>query len=203
MTLGLTPSESDESQGVLGDTYQKEHSVLESSSSRRGGGGIANSSSSTSSSTSSSGGGGGDDDNDNDNDNGNDNNNSNGNNDCNEKMLDDKVMEKIPLSASIVLERSSAIDKINTSQKEEKIMVRFKPIGSIEAITPTVVKVSSKQNVSMVIRYLCKKLRVKTVYLYIQNSFQPTPDDNLGNLFNLFKTNNELIVNYCNKIAFG
>lgn len=87
---------------------------------------------------------------------------------------------------------------------EAKTTIRFVPIGSTPRINPLVFTISSNQTVSILIKFLAKKLKTKDhVYLYIQNSFQPTPDEKLSDLYNLFRTNNELIVSYCESVAFG
>ncbi|RLV94798.1 Ubiquitin-like protein ATG12 [Spathaspora sp. JA1] len=85
-----------------------------------------------------------------------------------------------------------------------KITIRFQSIGSTPSINPQVFKISSTQTISTLIRFLSQKLKYKgLLYLYVQNSFSPNPDEKIGDLYNSFKTNNELIISYCNSIAFG
>ncbi|KAK6455423.1 autophagy protein 12, partial [Scheffersomyces xylosifermentans] len=85
-----------------------------------------------------------------------------------------------------------------------KITIRFVPIGSTPRITSAVFTISSNQTVSTLTKFLGKMLKTKEhVYVYIQNSFQPNPDEKLNDLYHLFKTNNELIVSYCQSVAFG
>lgn len=128
-----------------------------------------------------------------------------------EKVIGDETIEtRVPLSTSIVLEKLPSQDqlqlkKIIHEQETFKITIRFQPIGSTPAITPKVYKISSNQTISTINKFLTKRLKIKTklIYLYIQNSFQPNPDERLGDLYELFKTNNELIINYCHTIAFG
>ncbi|EER33242.1 hypothetical protein CTRG_03667 [Candida tropicalis MYA-3404] len=117
---------------------------------------------------------------------------------------------KIPLSTSIILEK-----KLPSQQQQQeilnpqtiessKITIRFVPIGSTPSIQPRVFKISSTQTISTLNKFLCKKLKHKGIlHLYIQNSFMPLPDEKIGALYGLFKTNNELIISYCNTIAFG
>ncbi|CUM55420.1 Ubiquitin-like protein ATG12 [Debaryomyces fabryi] len=123
---------------------------------------------------------------------------------------DEKIETKIPLSTSIVLEKlpdqkQLQLSKITHESNIFKVTIRFQPIGSTPSINPRVFKISSNQSISTISKFLIKKLKIKSnlIYLYIQNSFQPNPDEKLGDLYNLFKTNNELIINYCYSIAFG
>lgn len=89
------------------------------------------------------------------------------------------------------------------SIRDTKVTVRFRPIGSTPSINPKIFKISGSSTVNVLIRFICNKLNLQTVNLYITNSFQPNPDESVGDLFDLFNTNNELIINYCNSIAFG
>lgn len=86
-----------------------------------------------------------------------------------------------------------------------KITIRLHPIGLTPAINPRYFQISSSQTVATIARFITKRLRIRTgvIYLYIQNSFTPTPDETVGDLYALFKTNNELVVNYCETVAFG
>lgn len=116
---------------------------------------------------------------------------------------------KIPLSTSIILEKKLPLQQqqeiLNPQTIESsKITIRFVPIGSTPSIQPRVFKISSTQTISTLNKFLCKKLKHKGIlHLYIQNSFMPLPDEKIGALYGLFKTNNELIISYCNTIAFG
>lgn len=121
-----------------------------------------------------------------------------------------KVESKIPISASIVLgrlpaDKQSRLEQKEVKELENKIPIRFIPVGSTPSINPNIFKISSEQTVSTLIRFLVKRLKLKSnvVYLYILSSFQPNPDEKIGDLYNNFKVNNELIVNYCHTIAFG
>lgn len=120
----------------------------------------------------------------------------------------DKVIEETGAEEKIPLSTSIYMDKVNRPieiEPEEKISIRFQSIGSTPKITPNNFKITRKQNVSTLIKFMVKRLRLRqqSIYLYIQNSFQPTPDENLGELYDNFKTNNELIIGYCHSIAFG
>ncbi|KAI3406062.1 ATG12 [Candida oxycetoniae] len=115
---------------------------------------------------------------------------------------------------TLVFSKTSAKEKGEEGKGEEgeqklaiesnKISLRFQPIGSTRGIVPKVFKISTTQTVSTINKFLCQKLKQKAPFhLYIQNSFEPNPDEKIGDLYNLFKTNNELIISYCNTLAFG
>lgn len=115
--------------------------------------------------------------------------------------LEQPVEQKVPLSTLVILERA----KIEPEQPilPTKISVRFQPIGSTLAIRPASFKVSPTQTIGSIQKFLMKRLKISTVHIYVLSSFQPTPDETLGDLHGLFKTNNELLLSYCESIAFG
>ncbi|KAI5962365.1 ATG12 [Candida pseudojiufengensis] len=131
------------------------------------------------------------------------------------------VESKIPLSTSLILEKLPQKDQVKIhdvsptkqdriSQEQTKgsepvikINIRFQSIGSTNQIEPNIFKISSFQTISTINKFLCKKLKLKTLHLYLQNSFSPSPDEKIGELYDAFKTNNELIISYCNTVAFG
>ncbi|CAI4055911.1 Atg12p SKDI_02G3240 [Saccharomyces kudriavzevii IFO 1802] len=85
----------------------------------------------------------------------------------------------------------------------QKIQIKFQPIGSMAQLKPSVCKISMSQSFAMVILFLKRRLKMDNVYCYINNSFAPSPQQNVGELWMQFKVNDELIVSYCASVAFG
>ncbi|KAK6204524.1 ubiquitin-like autophagy protein Apg12-domain-containing protein [Scheffersomyces amazonensis] len=102
-----------------------------------------------------------------------------------------------------ILQQFHTRQSSNVSSETPKITVRFVPIGSTPIIDKKVFTINRHQSVATLTKFLTKKLRLNSVHLYIQSSFSPTPDENLGDLFDSFRTGEELIISYCNTIAFG
>ncbi|CCC71456.1 hypothetical protein NCAS_0H01460 [Naumovozyma castellii] len=84
-----------------------------------------------------------------------------------------------------------------------KVKIKFQPIGSVPQIKPPVCKISATQSFSSIISFLRKRLRMENVYCYVNSSFAPTPQQNVGDLWTQFKVNDELIISYCGAVAFG
>lgn len=136
-----------------------------------------------------------------------------------QEQLNQQIEEQQQRSQQLPIQRDSSEDKKKNENEsivakpqppaideEEvtKITIRFQPIGSTPHIQPKVFKISSTSTIATINKFLIKKLKTKLlIYIYIQNSFLPNPDEKIIDLFNLFKTNNELIISYCNTIAFG
>lgn len=85
----------------------------------------------------------------------------------------------------------------------QKVMIKFQSIGSITSITPSVCQISTNKPFSVIISFLQRKLKMENIHCYINNSFAPVPSQNVGDLWNQFKVNDELIVSYCGSVAFG
>ncbi|KAM7188612.1 Ubiquitin-like autophagy protein Apg12 domain containing protein [Naviculisporaceae sp. PSN 640] len=90
---------------------------------------------------------------------------------------------------------------------QEKVVVRFKPVGAAPALRREVVKVLSTNKFEAIVAYLRKALKVQdteSVFLYINNTFAPALDEVVGNLWRCFKdSENKLIISYSTTPAFG
>ncbi|CAB4254402.1 similar to Saccharomyces cerevisiae YBR217W ATG12 Conserved ubiquitin-like modifier involved in autophagy and the Cvt pathway [Maudiozyma barnettii] len=92
---------------------------------------------------------------------------------------------------------------LDDEESLEKVQIKFIPIGSISSMVPSVFKISQGQPFSMILAFLTKKLKIQYVHCYINNSFAPSPQQKIGDLWKQFKVNDELIVSYCGSVAFG
>ncbi|SCU78097.1 LADA_0A03818g1_1 [Lachancea dasiensis] len=117
---------------------------------------------------------------------------------------------KAPMTTSAILTHltpagNAAIEKVKEKElkKPTKLHIKFLAIGSVPQVSPQVAQISSSQPFSVLITFLKRKLRLRTVYCYVNNSFSPAPQQSVGDLWEHFKVNNELIINYCNGVAFG
>ncbi|KAK3984599.1 ubiquitin-like autophagy protein Apg12-domain-containing protein [Cladorrhinum sp. PSN332] len=90
---------------------------------------------------------------------------------------------------------------------QEKVIVRFRPVGAAPAIPQLVVKVASAHKFDSVVAHLRKKLKVKetdSVFLYVNSTFAPALDEVVGNLWRCFKDSQDhLNVSYSITPAFG
>lgn len=93
-----------------------------------------------------------------------------------------------------------------TSANQEKVLVRFLAVGLTRQVEPRVFKISQTQPFSLLILFLHRKFGVGSlgrVFCYLHNTFSPNPDDNIGSLYRIFGTGQELVVSYCENVAFG
>lgn len=88
------------------------------------------------------------------------------------------VLADLPRDATAALASAGAF-------KADKVVVKFKAVGSAPALTQDVCKISSARKFEEVVRYLRKKLRCADtdgVFLYVNSAFAPSLDEVVGNL---------------------
>lgn len=64
-------------------------------------------------------------------------------------------------------------------------MIKFKAVGSAQALSQDVCKISAARRFEEVVKYLRKRLRCKdtdSVFLYVNSAFAPSLDEVVGNL---------------------
>ncbi|SGY79168.1 BQ5605_C008g05062 [Microbotryum silenes-dioicae] len=86
------------------------------------------------------------------------------------------------------------------------VVVRFKATGNAPIMKQNFFKISASNRFQTVIAFLRKELGWKAsdaLFLYINSSFSPAPDDTVANLFKCFATDGHLIVNYSSTAAWG
>lgn len=82
--------------------------------------------------------------------------------------------------------------------------MRLHLVGSTPAINPKVFKLSRELKVAMVLQFIVKRLHLNAApFLYVHNLFQITIEELVGELFDVYKTGDELVISYCLSAAFG
>lgn len=98
-----------------------------------------------------------------------------------------------PASPSIPAQSGSiypaqALTALETYKKKDssKVVVRFKAIGNAPIMKNNYFRITAFNRFQAVIQFLRKELGWKqsdALFLYINSSFSPAPDDSVGNLF--------------------
>ncbi|KZV75714.1 autophagy protein 12 [Peniophora sp. CONT] len=87
-----------------------------------------------------------------------------------------------------------------------KVVVLFKAVGNAPVMLRNDFNISASNPFQAIVVFLRKHIgwRVQDpLFTYINQSFAPAPDDNVGNLYRAFSTNGRLIVNYSTLAAWG
>lgn len=93
-------------------------------------------------------------------------------------MTASAVLSSLPRDATSALAAAGQFS-------QEKILVRFKPVGAAPSLGREVCKISAAQKFEAVVAYLRRVLKVKdtdSVFLYVNSAFAPSLDEIVGNL---------------------
>ncbi|CAI8045476.1 Autophagy protein 12-like [Geodia barretti] len=88
----------------------------------------------------------------------------------------------------------------------EKITVSLSPIGNAPALKQKRFAVSREKNIGWLNQWLRKNLKcdaADSVFVYIQNSFSPALDTDLGSLYDCYGSNGKLTLAYSKMRAYG
>ncbi|EGC40161.1 hypothetical protein DICPUDRAFT_74321 [Dictyostelium purpureum] len=89
---------------------------------------------------------------------------------------------------------------------DSKIVVYFKNAGGAQALKQKKFKLQANLSFQNVIDKLRSQLKLKSnesLFLFINQVFQPSPDEILGELYKCFCHNDQLIINYSDLPAWG
>lgn len=93
-------------------------------------------------------------------------------------MVASAVLTALPQDASSALASAGDFD-------QDKVVVRFKAVGSAPQLQKEVRKISATQKFEAVVSHLRKALRVapnEGLFLYVNSAFAPALDEIVGNL---------------------
>lgn len=93
-------------------------------------------------------------------------------------MMASTVLTALPRDASAALASAGAFD-------QEKVKVRFRPVGNAPPLQPEVFKISATQKFEGVVTILRRKLSISPtagLFLYVNSAFAPALDEIVGNL---------------------
>ncbi|KAK9448477.1 ubiquitin-like autophagy protein Apg12-domain-containing protein [Limtongia smithiae] len=112
------------------------------------------------------------------------------------------------LAASVVLmtlpgDAATALAKYATPAPT-KVGIKFRPIGSAPKMSRPMAKISASQPFGAVVRFLRRQLRVQDdLFVYVNSSFAPALDEEVGYLHSCYSVDGYLQVSYCTTAAFG
>jgi len=87
-----------------------------------------------------------------------------------------------------------------------KVTIMFKNTGNAPPLKQKIFKLTATHPWKTVQNFLRKQLKFKdsdTLLLFVNSTFQPSPDEMVSDLYKCFQNNGKLIVNYCTTAAWG
>ncbi|PWN95537.1 APG12-domain-containing protein [Tilletiopsis washingtonensis] len=109
-------------------------------------------------------------------------------------------------AAAAAAQVAHALDTYRRKDTSKAVVVRFKAIGNAPIMKNNYFRITAFNRFHAVVVFLRKELGWKSgdaLFLYINSSFAPAPDDTVGNLYRCFGTEGHLIVNYSTQAAWG
>mmetsp|Transcript_41883 Transcript_41883/g.58510 ORF Transcript_41883/g.58510 Transcript_41883/m.58510 type:complete len:95 (+) Transcript_41883:31-315(+) len=88
----------------------------------------------------------------------------------------------------------------------EKVLIQLKATGNAPQLKKKKFYVTENHSFAKIIETVRKHLRLDEqtpLFCFINSSFQPHPEENVGDLAKCFSTGKSLIVNYCLEVAWG
>ena len=93
-----------------------------------------------------------------------------------------------------------------TGSKDSKVEVLLRPAGDAPILKKKKWQVDRSQTVGYVIgfiRNLLKCTHSESLFLYVSQSFAPSPDRNIGSLYDCFGADGKLVFHYAKTQAWG
>ncbi|XP_037641476.1 ubiquitin-like protein ATG12 [Sebastes umbrosus] len=97
-------------------------------------------------------------------------------------------------------------DDSTTSDDKKKIDVLLKAVGDTPIMKTkkwAVDRVRTIQSLSQFISRFLKLDGTEQLFIYVNQSFAPSPDQEVGMLFDCFGSDNKLVLHYCKSQAWG
>ncbi|XP_025083950.1 autophagy protein 12-like [Pomacea canaliculata] len=95
---------------------------------------------------------------------------------------------------------------VPSSPKLSKVDVLLKPAGNAPILKKKKWTVDRHKKISWIAEFIRKCIRTETedsVFVYVNQSFSPAPDTDIGTLFDCFGSDGKLVIYYCRTQAWG
>lgn len=85
---------------------------------------------------------------------------------------------------------------------EDKIMVRFRAVGTAKPLRIQTARVKRSETFGGIVKFIERQTK-ESAFCYINQAFSPSLDSCLGNLYDLYQSDDTLEVSYSIAQAFG
>ena len=97
-------------------------------------------------------------------------------------------------------------DESDKNAAPNKIEILLKAVGNAPILRKKKFLLDRNRNVHYIHDWLKKYMKLEPseqLFLYINQEFAPSPDAEIGTIYDCFKTNNHVIFHYCTTPAWG
>lgn len=107
-----------------------------------------------------------------------------------------------------VVDPSSPVENISTKPESDKVVVIFKNVANAPILKQSKFKVLKSKTIASMTELLRKAATGKidssqSVFIYINQSFAPSLDQTVQNLFDCYACDNKLVLHYAITTAWG
>ncbi|XP_067671303.1 ubiquitin-like protein ATG12 [Haliotis asinina] len=129
-------------------------------------------------------------------------------NDQEEKVTDkaDEQVEHAPHDVGLTHQDSQSAGSASATHQKMKIDVLLKPAGDAPIMKKKKWAVDRTKRISWVCEFIRKYIKLdisESLFLYVNQSFAPSPDTDVGVLFDCFGSDGKLVLHYCRTQAWG
>ncbi|KAM9310415.1 ubiquitin-like protein ATG12 [Pholidichthys leucotaenia] len=97
-------------------------------------------------------------------------------------------------------------DEPATNEEKKKIDVLLKAVGDTPIMKTKKWSVDRMRTVQSLSQFISRFLKLEAgeqLFIYVNQSFAPSPDQEVGVLFDCFGSDNKLVLHYCKSQAWG
>lgn len=97
-------------------------------------------------------------------------------------------------------------EKVVEEESPAKIEILLKAVGNAPILKKKKFLLERTKNMHYIIEWLKKYMKLETkeqLFLYVNQEFAPSPDAEIGTIYDCFRTGNNVILHYCTTPAWG
>ncbi|XP_050296177.1 autophagy protein 12-like isoform X2 [Anthonomus grandis grandis] len=109
-------------------------------------------------------------------------------------------------SAVFPVHRQSSVKETFSTIKSFSVDILLKPTGNAPIMKKKKWTVDSDKPIGWIIEFMKKYLKLDSnekLFLYVNQTFAPSPDQMVRNLFDCYSTEGKLVLHYCKTQAWG
>lgn len=123
-------------------------------------------------------------------------------------VSDDTVRETKEEEHTAESQQPSTHTEVKSTSKDQsyKIDVLLKPAGDAPIMKKKKWAVERNKQISWICAFIKKYIRcdpTDSLFLYVNQSFSPSPDTEIGSVFDCFGSDGKLVLHYCKSQAWG
>ncbi|VEN53355.1 unnamed protein product [Callosobruchus maculatus] len=122
-------------------------------------------------------------------------------------MSEDTEVQEATNSLQSLNIRTESVDSgSDPEHTKQKVDILLKPTGNAPIMKKKKWTVDSDKKIGWIIEFVKKYLKLESnekLFLYVNQTFAPSPDQIVKNLYDCYSTEGKLVLHYCKTQAWG